>query len=144
MLIQSRMPMAASKTWPRPLPKSKENSPILKRLHLVVHEYLKENPEANQSRFAEAVGISQGALSHTLKGDPGYPVGKKIINGVCLKLGYSAEWFLNGTGDKKAAKTNTLVEIQMLRAEIAVMRNELERLKADVRILSGKKEQFTG
>ncbi len=119
-------------------------TPQVKRLFLIFNEYLKDHPEGNQASFARLLGINQGTLSRTLKGEEGYPIGKKIIDGVCLRLGYSATWFMNGVGEKKAnTKTSTLVEVQMLRAEIAILRSELDKVKTDMRlIMRGKPSHF--
>ncbi len=112
----------------------------VKRLMIVYNDYLKEHPEGSQITFAKLVNMSQSTVSRMLNGE--YPINRRMTDAVCLKLGYSPDWFIRGLGEKKVEPDTTrlITEIQILRAEYDIVRAELEKVKADILILSKGKQ----
>eukprot|EP01037_Dinobryon_pediforme_P011464 gene11464-11556_t len=55
-----------------------------------------------------------------------------VIRAICIDLGYSSEWFLLGTGDKKRKgnEAKLVTEIQMLRAELDISQKLNMKLQA--------------
>eukprot|EP01040_Poterioochromonas_malhamensis_P021059 gene21059-25314_t len=55
-----------------------------------------------------------------------------VISAICIDLGYSSEWFLLGTGDKKRKgnEAKLVTEIQMLRAELHISQKLNMKLQA--------------
>lgn len=104
----------------------------VKRLIIVYNDYLKDNPEGNQTTFAKLFDMSQGHMSKVMKGEE--HVSRRITDVVCLQMGYSPSWFIGGEGDKRAKKDAKMVtEIQMLRGELEILRNELRMMQARMR-----------
>lgn len=105
---------------------SSEIAPIAKRLR----EILMNDFGDNQSAFSKEIGMSQPSISRVINGDR--PVSQRIIDRVCKKLGYSADWFINGKGTKKAKGDNVklVTELSMLRAEYNILLNRVDRLEA--------------
>ncbi len=101
-----------------------------KRLSIVFEEFKEANLGNNSVDFSKYIGIDQGTFSKIINGK--YPINLTVIRGVCYKLGYNPEWFINGTGKKKAnfKDKSTLTEVQMLRAEIDILTSRIKRLEA--------------
>ena len=108
--------------------------PIAKRLR----DILLNDFEGNQSTFSKAIGMSQPSVSRVINGDR--PVSQRIIDGVCKKLGYSADWFINGKGAKKVkgADVKLVTELSMLRTEYNILLNRVERLEARMKAYEEK------
>jgi transcriptional regulator with XRE-family HTH domain len=91
-------------------------TPEAKRLVIVFNEF-----GGSQTSFAALLGISQSSLSRMM--DSRQPITNQVIKIICFKLGYSPEWFINGTGNKKASKDDVklITEVSMLRVEMEIM-----------------------
>jgi len=107
-------------------------SPIQKRFNQVYNEWKAEQPYKQRSliHFSEKMGISVGSLHNMLTGK--YEVNRSTIDAVVKILGYSPEWFIGGSGEKKGnvKDTKLIHEIQLLRTELQIMRQELDVMKA--------------
>ena len=100
-------------------------SPESKRLAIVLAEF-----EGGQEAFAKTVKVDQSSISRMINGKR--ELSLKVIKGVCYALGYSPEWFINGTGSKKKRPDDVklITEISMLRAEMDIMLQMNKRLQA--------------
>lgn len=80
-----------------------------------------ENEGSNQSDLANKLQVTQSYLSRVLSGE--YDLTMKLIKPICNRLGYSAEWVVNGKGNPKATvdPTKLVTEIQSLRTEIDIV-----------------------
>jgi transcriptional regulator with XRE-family HTH domain len=89
---------------------------LIKRLRIIIKAC------GGQVKFAKACGISQSLVSLMLSGDR--EVNFTVITGVCHQLGYSPEWVILGTGEKKQDGTDSpklVTEIQILRTEVELL-----------------------
>lgn len=104
-----------------------------KRLWIVFKDSKK-----TQNEFAKLLGLTQSNLSRKLNGER--PLDFESIKIICQKLGYSPEWFVLGTGPKKATgKDASLVtDIGMLRSEVSIVFNKNKAM--ELRIGSYEKE----
>ena len=89
---------------------------LIKRLRIIIKTC------GGQVKFAKSCGISQSLVSLMLSGDR--EVNFNVITGVCHELGYSPEWVILGTGEKKVDGKDSpklVTEIQILRTEIELL-----------------------
>jgi transcriptional regulator with XRE-family HTH domain len=89
---------------------------LIKRLRIVIKAV------GGQSKFAKACGVSQSLVSLMLSGER--DVNFNVIRAACHELGYSPEWLIMGTGEKKLDgkdATKLVTEIQILRTEVELL-----------------------
>jgi len=89
---------------------------LLKRLRIVI------KASGGQSKFAKICGVSQSLISLMLSGER--DVNFTVIRSACHELGYSPEWLIMGTGEKKLDgkdATKLVTEIQILRTEVELL-----------------------
>lgn len=99
-------------------------SPEAKRFAIVVRDI-----GGTQQAVADIFNITQSMLSQILTGKKG--ISLAITKVIVFKLGYSIEWFMFGTGKKKAKLQDPklVTEISMLRSEINLMLNKQEAME---------------
>lgn len=113
----------------------KELDPVTQRLNQVRNEFNKSQPYKQKAvlYFAKALKISSTNCYRFLYGeaDPN----KAAIDGV-VALGYSSEWFLIGTGEKKPKeRTKTAFhDLKALLTEVDKMRNEMNAMRIRMRL----------
>ena len=122
-------------------------TPESRRLALVVKDYGK-----SVRAFARFAEVHESHIRLMIKGDA--DLNYKVIRAVCLKLDYSADWFILGVGNKKrkGQEAKLITEIQMLRMELDIITKlnlklqarmsgvelEYSNLKAEVETLKNK------
>lgn len=118
----------------------KELDPVSQRFNQVRKEFNKTQPYKQKAvlYFAKAVGISSTNAYRFLYGEA--DLNKSAIDGV-VALGYSSEWLLNGTGDKKPNERTKGAghDIKALQIEIDKMRNEMNAMRIRMRTYEDKK-----
>lgn len=100
-------------------------TPQSRRLGVVQKDF-----QGSVPAFAKMIGVSVRSVQRMIIGEQ--EINYTVISAVCLKLGYSPEWFILGTGNKKLKgdEGKLVTEIQMLRAEIDITANLNLRLQA--------------
>jgi transcriptional regulator with XRE-family HTH domain len=106
---------------------------LLKRLRIIIKTC------GGQVKFAKACGISQSLVSLMLSGDR--EVNFTVITAVCHDLGYSPEWIIQGTGEKKLDKkdsTKLVTEIQLLRTEVELLHARMRHYEKEFEVIMAK------
>lgn len=100
-------------------------TPDAKRLIIVIEE-----SGYDQKSFAAAAKVGQASVSRMVNGTQ--PIPLRVVKFVCYNLGYSPEWFVNGTGNKKKRSDDVKLvsEINMLRVEMNIMLAKNKMLEA--------------
>lgn len=114
-------------------------SPLVKRLNIVFNDFMRGKRYGNGlAPFAEALGSSKTTIHAMLKGER--EVSSTVILGVCMNLGYSSEWFIKGTGDKKTAEKEAklLTEISALKTKIDIMSARIDVMQARMKAYEDK------
>src|SRR5476651_704516 len=109
------------------------DSQLLKRLRIVIKTC------GGQTKFAKACGISQSLVSLMLSGDR--EVNFTTITAVCHDLGYSPEWVILGTGEKKLdgrESTKLVTEIQILRTEVELLHARMRHYEKEFEVMLQK------
>jgi transcriptional regulator with XRE-family HTH domain len=113
-------------------------SPEAKRLAIVLEDF-----PGSMREFSALVGIHYSTISRMLKGDREISI--ELIKAVCFKLGYSAGWFITGTGNKKSEgdEVKLITEISMLRTEMEIMLAKNNVMESRLKTLEGLLETQT-
>lgn len=100
-------------------------TPESRRLQVVQKDY-----DKSARSFAKILGLSPRSCMRMLNGEQ--DINYMVISVVCLKLGYSPNWFVLGIGDKKLKgnEAKLITEIQMLRTEMDITSKLNLRLQA--------------
>jgi plasmid maintenance system antidote protein VapI len=100
-------------------------TPEAKRLTIVFKDYGRTTRS-----FAQLLEVSQSSIIRMMKGTQ--PITQDVTRAVCYKLGYAAEWFIMGTGNKKKAKDEVkmVTEIKLLRVDYEMVLNKNRALEA--------------
>ena len=107
---------------------------LTKRINILVNDWKKKAPykQRGLEHFADQIGVSRANVRRVIKGES--EMSKTLLDAL-VKIGFSPEWLLKGTGDKKkeADRKSTLTDLQALQAQVETMRIELEVLRARMR-----------
>ena len=101
---------------------------LISRFKIIV----KEN--GGQSNFSRMVDVSQTLVSRIISGER--DMNADIILSCCIKLGYTPEWLILGTGDKKKPGKDSVklvTEIQFFRTELEITNKRIDLLTARVK-----------
>lgn len=110
----------------------KENIPgITERYLQIMTEAIQEGLANSKTDFARRVGEHQQNLSTIEKGGR-TPTIDQLVN-ACVEFGYSANWLLLNTGDKKMKKT----EMKPLDLRVNDLESEVVRIKRQLKKLVG-------
>lgn len=106
---------------------------LLKRLRIVIKTC------GGQSKFAKICGVSQSLVSLMLSGER--EVNFTVIRAACHELGYSPEWLIMGTGEKKLDgkdATKLVTDIQILRTEVELLHARMHSYEKAFENIMGK------
>jgi len=111
---------------------------LLKRLRIVIKAC------GGQSKFAKICGVSQSLVSLMLSGER--DVNFTVIRSACHELGYSPEWLIMGTGEKKLDgkdATKLVTEIQILRTEVELLHARMRNYEKEFENILAKMKANT-
>ena len=96
-----------------------------KRLNQIIEEF-----GGTYKDFAKLIPVSESAVSYWANGKRAIP--SYAIKAICFRLGYAMEWFIFGTGPRKAKREDVklITEVKELRAEMQMMLQENRAMKA--------------
>jgi plasmid maintenance system antidote protein VapI len=120
------------------MPETKKISAEAKRLNIVYMDCKKAKTASNTTELAAILEVDQSAISRMLNGV--YPLNYTVAKNVCMKLGYSPQWFFTGKGDMKVSDKDVklITEIKTLRAEINILEQALKRMEARMKAYEEK------
>lgn len=112
-------------------------SPESKRLTIVFQDL-----DVSTLAFAKILEISQMSAIRMMKGTQ--PITFDVTRVICYKLGYSTEWFLLGTGRKKANKEDVklVTEISLLRVDYEIVFNKNRSMEARMHAYESELEEL--
>lgn len=98
---------------------------------IAIYQDYSEGTTNGLAKFAAAIGFSRQGTYNVINGDA--PITKRFIN-ACVKLGYSAEWVMYGTGNMMLNKKDklSLTDIAEVKAHVSTLVSQLHA--KDVRI----------
>ncbi len=94
---------------------------LISRLKIIVKEV------GGQSSFFRLTGVTQSLVSLVISGKR--EINTDIILSCCVTLGYTPEWLILGTGDKKAPGKDSvklITEIQYFRTELEITNKRID------------------
>lgn len=112
-----------------------DDKKLISRLRIII----KEN--GGQVKTGGLIGVSQSYLSRVLVGER--DLNAETMLGIIIKLGYTPEWLLLGTGDRKNPgkySTKLVTEIQYFRTELEIYNKKVDLLNARMKGYEGENE----
>lgn len=110
---------------------------LISRLKTIVKE------AGGQRKFGIVCGMSNAMVSLVLSGQR--DISADMILASCIKLGYTPEWIMLGTGDRKQPGKDSvklITEIQYFRTELELANTKIKLLDARMKAYEKEFEDF--